>query len=111
MQQSLDKLLKEMKDISWQNRTANFQCVVVFLRDYNDPTPIICQGEWAGRITFVPDGTNGFGYDPVFWVPAYNCTAAKLAAAVKNTISHRAQALQKLLVALKQQYLSGNPPG
>ena len=100
---NIAKLLLELKDVPESQRMAQFQAVIVFLRAADDPAPIICQGTWQGRITFSPEGENGFGYDPVFWVPDYNCTAAKLPAEVKNKISHRAKALQKLINALKAE--------
>lgn len=99
---NIAKLLKDLHGIQEQKRTARFQCVMVFLREEHDPTPIICQGTWEGRITFTPEGKNGFGYDPIFWVPAYNCTAAQLEPEIKNEISHRAKALQALIAILKQ---------
>ncbi|MEI6553859.1 MAG: non-canonical purine NTP pyrophosphatase, partial [bacterium] len=61
------------------------------------PSPIICQGTWEGEIAFIPAGANSFGYDPIFWIPNYQCTAAQLSPEVKNKISHRACALQKLI--------------
>lgn len=99
---NVDKLLKALHVVPEQERAARFQCVMVYLRHANDPTPIICQGTWEGRIAFEPAGANGFGYDPVFWVPQHQCTAAQLSPAVKNSLSHRGQALQKMLAALQQ---------
>lgn len=97
------KLLGALQGVADAERSARFQCVMVYLRHANDPTPLICQGTWEGRITLAPAGDHGFGYDPVFWVPQHNCTAAQLPPAIKNSLSHRGQALQKLLVALKQR--------
>lgn len=99
---NIAKLLEELRGVPEAKRAARFQCVMVFLRNADDPTPIICQGSWEGRITLAPEGENGFGYDPVFWVPEYQCTAAKLSPKIKNAISHRAQALQKLIINLKE---------
>ena len=99
---NVDKLLKALHGVPEQERSARFQCVMVYLRHANDPTPIICQGTWEGRIALAPAGDNGFGYDPVFWVPQHQCTAAQLSSAVKNSLSHRGQALQKMLAALQQ---------
>ncbi|MBU0744747.1 MAG: RdgB/HAM1 family non-canonical purine NTP pyrophosphatase [Gammaproteobacteria bacterium] len=101
---NIAKLLLELREIPEIERTARFQCVMVFLRDKDDPTPIICQGTWKGRITLASDGENGFGYDPIFWVPDYNCTAAQLSSEEKNKISHRAQALRALVIALKKEF-------
>ena len=100
-EKNLIKLLDELKDVAEENRTARFQCLLVYMRHAKDPTPLICQGTWEGRITFEPQGDNGFGYDPVFFVPTHNCTSAQLSADEKNVLSHRGQALQKLLNALK----------
>lgn len=97
------KLLDALQGVADAERSARFQCVMVYMRHANDPTPLICQGTWEGRITLAPAGDNGFGYDPVFWVPQHNCTAAQLPPDIKNSLSHRGQALQKLLVALKQR--------
>lgn len=97
------KLLDALQGVAEAERSARFQCVMVYMRHANDPTPLICQGTWEGRITLAPAGDNGFGYDPVFWVPQHNCTAAQLLPDIKNSLSHRGQALQKLLVALKQR--------
>ncbi len=94
------KLLESLKDIPEQERTARFQCVMVYMRHGNDPTPIICQGTWEGRILQAPSGENGFGYDPLFFVPQQNCSSAELAPETKNLLSHRGQALRKLLAAL-----------
>ena len=98
-QANLEKLLAELGDLPVEKRTARFQCLMVYMRDANDPTPLICQGTWEGRILFEPRGENGFGYDPVFYVPTHDCSSAELAADVKNSLSHRGQALRKLLAA------------
>ena len=99
---NLEKLLADLSDVAEENRTARFQCLMVYLRHAHDPTPLICQGAWEGRILFAPRGGNGFGYDPVFYVPTHDCSSAELPPEVKNTLSHRGQALRKLLAALKQ---------
>ena len=98
-QANLEKLLTELGDLPEEKRTARFQCLMVYMRHANDPTPLICQGTWEGRILFGPRGENGFGYDPVFYVPTHDCSSAELAADVKNSLSHRGQALRKLLAA------------
>lgn len=92
-----EKLLTLMKEVPDAQRTARFHCVIAYLKHEQDPTPIICQGTWEGRIMSSLEGGEGFGYDPLFWVPTHGCTSAQLPSAVKNSISHRAQALQKLL--------------
>lgn len=98
------KLLDELSEIPEPKRTARFQCVIVNLRHAQDPMPLICQGTWEGRILFEEQGKNGFGYDPLFYVPTHQCTSAELPAEVKNAISHRGQALQRLLACWN------NPP-
>lgn len=97
---NLEKLLLDLSDVPEAERTARFQCLMVYMRHANDPTPLICQGTWEGRILFEPRGTQGFGYDPVFFVPTHNCTSAELPPEVKNVLSHRGQALRKLVAAL-----------
>ena len=97
---NVELLLKEMADVPDENRVARFHCVMVYLQHADDPTPIICHGSWEGRITHQPQGENGFGYDPVFWVPEHNCTAAELTPDQKNSMSHRGKALRLLVEAL-----------
>ncbi len=96
-----EKMLRELEGVSEDERTARFQCLLVLMEHEKDPTPIICQGTWEGRITTAPQGENGFGYDPVFYVPQHDCTAAQLSSDEKNRLSHRGQALQKLLAAMR----------
>ena len=98
---NVQKLLRSLQDVPEAERTARFQCLMVFMSHAEDPTPLICQGTWEGRILHQPSGENGFGYDPVFFVPSENCAAAELPPEVKNRLSHRGQALAKLLDALK----------
>jgi len=100
-EQNLEKLLIDLSDIPKAERTARFQCVIVYLAHEADPTPIICQGSWEGRILFEPHGTHGFGYDPVFYLPDHNCAAAELPPEVKNGLSHRGKALKQLLATLQ----------
>jgi XTP/dITP diphosphohydrolase len=95
-----DKLLEALKEIPEDQRSARFQCLMVYLAHTEDPTPIICQGTWEGRILFAPQGNNGFGYDPLFFVPEEGCSSAELPPEVKDRLSHRGQALRKLLNAL-----------
>jgi len=91
------KLLEALKDVPEEQRTARFQCVLVYMRHENDPTPQVFQGSWEGKILLEPAGTEGFGYDPVFFVESQNCAAAEWDKADKNAISHRGQAIQELL--------------
>lgn len=99
-QQNIDKLLERLRGVPTIHRIARFQCTTAMVRRADDPDPIICQGIWPGRISESPAGHNGFGYDPVFYIPEMNCTSAELDADTKNRISHRAQALQKLIARL-----------
>jgi XTP/dITP diphosphohydrolase len=92
---NIAKLLYEMRDVPDQKRTARFHCAIVYLPAIATLTPIICQGTMAGSILFCPRGHNGFGYDPIFFVPEYNYAIAELDADLKNKISHRALALAK----------------
>ena len=101
-QDNLQKLLQDLAAMPGATRTARFQCLMVYLRHADDPVPLICQGTWEGEITQQPVGENGFGYDPVFFVPGENCTAAELEAQRKNSLSHRGQALRCLLDKLSQ---------
>lgn len=81
------------------DRKAFFICVLVFMLHSNDPTPLICQARWHGEIAHSLSGTQGFGYDPLFFVPEHGCTAAELESTIKNRISHRGMALAQLLRA------------
>ncbi|MFC4701932.1 RdgB/HAM1 family non-canonical purine NTP pyrophosphatase [Glaciecola siphonariae] len=90
-----EKVLRELADE--RRRSARFLCVLVFLRHANDPTPLICQGEWEGQITTAPSGDGGFGYDPIFYLPEHQCTAAELDKSIKNAQSHRGKALKRLM--------------
>jgi len=96
------KLLSDLAGIPDTERTARYHCVLVLMRHAKDPTPLICQGSWEGRILREPIGEGGFGYDPLFFVPSHNCSAAQLDKMEKNRISHRAVALQRLLQSLAQ---------
>ncbi len=90
-------LLLALADVPDDERNAQFHSILAYVRHAADPTPIICHGRWAGRILHAPRGEGGFGYDPVFWVPEENCSAAELSRERKNRISHRGQALQALM--------------
>lgn len=90
------KLLCEMQGVPVEQRTARFRCCIVFVRDAADPVPVIAEASWEGSILEAASGTEGFGYDPLFYVPTHDCSAAELDSAEKNRISHRGQALQVL---------------
>ena len=96
-QDNIDKLLADLKDVAEEQRTARFQCVLVYMRHEHDPTPQIFQGSWEGKILEQPSGNEGFGYDPVFFVPEKSCTAAELTREQKGELSHRGKAIQELL--------------
>jgi XTP/dITP diphosphohydrolase len=92
-----ERLLQELKG----DRQAYYACVMVLTRTASDPLPLIAEGLWHGEIAREPRGANGFGYDPLFFLKAYNKTAAELAPAEKNRVSHRGQALARLLELLR----------
>ena len=96
-------LLQELGEIPEEQRSARFQCVLVYMRHALDPVPLICQGSWEGFILSKPRGENGFGYDPLFYLPDYQCSSAQLAPGIKNRISHRAKASRLLFDALRQR--------
>lgn len=95
-EENLQKLLLAMQDIPEQERSARFRCLMVYMRHKLDPSPVICEGSWEGRITLQKQGENGFGYDPIFYVPTHDRCSAQLSAEQKNEISHRGQALAAL---------------
>jgi XTP/dITP diphosphohydrolase len=97
------KLLAALAGVPQQQRSARFQCALVYMRHPLDPMPLVCQGSWEGRILEAPRGNNGFGYDPLFYVPEHHCSSAELEPALKNRISHRALASARLLEALRQR--------
>lgn len=99
--QNLNHLLQEMESVADGERQAAYYCAMVYLRHPQDPTPIIGLGRWAGELLRAPQGEGGFGYDPVFYVPQWQCTAAQLSSAQKNSVSHRAQALKSLVSQLQ----------
>ena len=95
------KLLANLVGVD--NRRAHFHCALVFVRHENDPAPIICEGLWWGEIVDQPRGDNGFGYDPLFFIPSLGCCSAELPKTQKNSVSHRGQALAQLLTRLQQR--------
>ena len=98
------KLLQALESIPAEKRSARFHCVMVFMAHADDPSPLIAHGVWEGCIADQASGKNGFGYDPVFYVPDYQCMSAELDSSVKNNISHRAQALNQLLPQISEYY-------
>lgn len=98
-----EKLLHALADQPGVERSARFQCVLVYLRHATDPTPLICQGTWEGLILDAPRGNNGFGYDPIFGVPTHGVSSAELEPETKNALSHRGQALRALVAELLER--------
>ena len=96
-QDNLNKLIEDIRPLKEADRKARFVCVMVFLKHAEDPTPIISQGIWEGIVITETAGQNGFGYDPMFYVPTHDCTSAELAPDIKNQLSHRGQALNLLI--------------
>jgi XTP/dITP diphosphohydrolase len=101
---NLYKLIDEIRKMPEEKRQARFVCLMVFLRYADDPVPLIAEGIWNGIAVTEPKGKNGFGYDPMFYVPTHQCMSAELPPEVKNSISHRGQALQKLIAQLNAIY-------
>jgi XTP/dITP diphosphohydrolase len=95
------KLIDAMQDVPAAERSARFQCLLVYVRHAEDPTPVICQGTWEGAILPAPQGEGGFGYDPVFSVLNSDKSAAQLTGDEKNVLSHRGKALACLLETFK----------
>ena len=99
--QNLEKLLEELRDVPDDRRGARYRCSIAFVRAPGDPSPLVAEGTWEGRIARAPRGTRGFGYDPVFVPAASGVTAAELPPDVKNSLSHRGQALRSLQSQLR----------
>ena len=100
---NVKKLLANLEDVPNHQRSARFHCVIALVRNADDPQPELFHGTWEGTIARAPTGENGFGYDPVFWVPEQQCTAAQLDKATKNSLSHRGKALHSLLQQLQSE--------
>lgn len=97
---NIEKLLGELAELDESQRTARFRCVLVCMRHQNDPTPLIALGTWEGRVLAAPEGENGFGYDPIFWAPEFDCAAAELTSEQKRSVSHRGKAVAELSAQL-----------
>ncbi|NVK02122.1 MAG: RdgB/HAM1 family non-canonical purine NTP pyrophosphatase [Oceanospirillaceae bacterium] len=97
---NIDKLLKALQGVPHEQRTARFRCVLVCMRHKLDPTPLICLGTWEGYILEAPRGEHGFGYDPIFWSPEFDCASAELTPVQKRSVSHRGKAVGLLTAAL-----------
>ena len=96
-----EKLLSLLADVPASERSARYQTVIVFMRHSTDPTPIICQGTWEGQISKEERGSNGFGYDSIFFLPDRNCHAAELDDNTKQKLSHRGKAMSAFLQQLR----------
>jgi len=94
--ENINLLLEKMKNFKDNERQAYFYCAIALVRHANDPVPLIATGKFNGEIWPKKQGNNGFGYDPIFYVKNYKCTLAEIPAKIKNTISHRAIALNQL---------------
>lgn len=95
-QENLALLLEKMKNVEEKARTARFRCVMAFMRHATDPCPLVAMGTWEGVILQEPTGKGGFGYDPVFWVPSLGQSVAEMSKEMKNTYSHRAEAVRTI---------------
>jgi XTP/dITP diphosphohydrolase len=87
--------------LSVTDRRAHYYCVLILLNHADDPQPLIAEGEWHGEIALQPSGENGFGYDPLFWLPESGKTSAQLEREQKHDISHRGKAMKLLLQKLQ----------
>lgn len=101
---NLHYLLERLKDVPEGQRRARFQCVLAFMRHAEDPTPLIIQRSWEGDILSMPRGENGFGYDPIFWVPERQCASAELSKTDKNQLSHRGQAVREFARIMQERF-------
>ncbi len=101
-QENNRKLLEALEPFpDLEARRARFRCVLALLRHPFDPAPVMAEATWEGAIALEPRGEGGFGYDPIFYLPERNCTAAELPPEEKNRLSHRGQALRRLAAKFK----------
>lgn len=98
-QRNNEKLIVDLA--AHADKSAYYYCVLVFVRHADDPQPVIAEGRWNGEMLAAPRGQGGFGYDPYFWLPEQQKTAAELTAEEKNRLSHRGQALRALIEKLR----------
>jgi len=103
-EENLEKLIRMVTPFPDEERTARFICSMVYIRHEEDHVPVIAEGVWEGQLLIDPKGQNGFGYDPIFYVSSQQCTSAELPPEIKNKLSHRGQALRKLLEQLSSLY-------
>jgi XTP/dITP diphosphohydrolase len=102
-QANLQKLVNAIRDVPVEQRAARYQCALAFMRWASDPSPLICQASWEGRVISTPRGAGGFGYDPIFELPELGKTAAEIPADEKNRLSHRGKALRDLVSHLRER--------
>ena len=102
-QDNLHKLIDAITDFAESQRKARYVCAMVYIRHADDPAPLISQGFWEGSLVTELRGENGFGYDPMFYVPEHQCTAAQLSSDLKNRMSHRGKALRKLVELIRDE--------
>ncbi|MFC7297038.1 RdgB/HAM1 family non-canonical purine NTP pyrophosphatase [Herminiimonas aquatilis] len=98
-QRNNEKLIADLA--AHADKSAYYYCVLVFVRHADDPQPVIADGRWNGEMIVAPRGQGGFGYDPHFWIPELQKTAAELSSEEKNRLSHRGQALRALIEKLR----------
>jgi len=103
-EENLEKLIRMVKPFPDEERTARFICSMVYIRHEEDHVPVIAEGVWEGQLITESKGDNGFGYDPIFYLSSHQCTSAELPPEIKNKLSHRGQALRKLLGQLTSLY-------
>ncbi|MBT8140511.1 MAG: RdgB/HAM1 family non-canonical purine NTP pyrophosphatase [Gammaproteobacteria bacterium] len=101
------KLLRALQGVPSAQRGARFICALAFVAHAADPVPLVCTGEWHGLILEAPEGDAGFGYDPLFFVPAFNCSSASLAPEIKNAHSHRGLAVKAMQSELARRGILG----
>jgi XTP/dITP diphosphohydrolase len=97
---NIEKVLGELRDVPEAKRTARFYSVIVVLRHADDPAPLIAEGYWEGRMLEAPQGNDGFGYNPIFFVPEFGVTASQMDSAMRAKVSHRGKALATLRARL-----------
>lgn len=102
----IQKLFMRLAQVENAQRAAHFCCTLVYLRHAHDPVPVIAQAFWHGVILTEAQGIGGFGYDPIFYIPELQCSAAELSAGDKNKLSHRGQAFQKLRAQLQTEFFA-----
>jgi len=96
----IEHLLARLKDVPWGKRTARFRCVIAVATPEGETE--LCDGECQGLVAFEPKGENGFGYDPVFYLPEFGKTIAELPLETKNQVSHRGKAARKAYIILER---------